>query len=255
MAALGAFEIADPRHLALDTDGHGGDRAPGSPRTDAAVRATAAASARHRSQSAATGGANPTAGRRGRRRSRRARDRPPLAPTMTANPFPETRAPGLAGKPPADAGIAPRQQRVGDDLLQPPATGDREQMRFALADGDFTSSPSSRRADSCSTGPAMRISSLLARRRITDGGACAIGASCALISASATRAPMSAIGAQLDGADQAIEHVVEQRDLLVVETAGGGQEQVGDAAGCFQAFPPSRSRIADSTSSMIDNSA
>ena len=41
-------------------------------------------------------------------------------------------------------------------------------------------------------------------------------------------------GAQLDGADQAFEHVVEQRDLLVVEAAGGSQEQVGDAPGRLQ---------------------
>ncbi|MEY9135913.1 hypothetical protein ACVIWV_007511 [Bradyrhizobium diazoefficiens] len=43
-------------------------------------------------------------------------------------------------------------------------------------------------------------------------------------------------GAKLDGTDQALEHLVEQRDLLVVKTAGGGQEQVGDAAGRLQAL-------------------
>jgi hypothetical protein len=43
-------------------------------------------------------------------------------------------------------------------------------------------------------------------------------------------------GAQLDRADQALEHVVEQGDLLVVKAAGGGQEQVGDAPGRFQAL-------------------
>ncbi|MGY4366544.1 hypothetical protein ACVW1A_002609 [Bradyrhizobium sp. LB1.3] len=43
-------------------------------------------------------------------------------------------------------------------------------------------------------------------------------------------------GPELDGADQALKHVVEQRDLLVVKTGGGGQEQVGDAAGSCQAL-------------------
>ena len=90
---------------------------------------------------------------------------------------------------------------------------------------------------------------------MTDGGAWAIGASCALISASAMRAPMSAIDAQLDRLDEPFEHVVEQLDLLVVEAAGGRQEQVGDAPGRLQAFFRRAAPIAASISSMIDYSA
>ena len=101
----------------------------------------------------------------------------------------------------------------------------------------------------------MRISSLLARRRITEGGACAIGASCALISASATRAPMSAmarssmvpIRRSSTSSNSAIcsssKLPAEDRNRSVTRRA---------VSRPFSAEPV---RIADSTSSMIDSSA
>ena len=39
---------------------------------------------------------------------------------------------GIADEPQADGGIMPLQQRVGDDLVQPPAPGDRQQMLLAF---------------------------------------------------------------------------------------------------------------------------
>ena len=42
--------------------------------------------------------------------------------------------------------------------------------------------------------------------------------------------------AKLDGVDQALEDVAEQRDLLVVVTLGGGQKQRGDAPDGLGAF-------------------
>ena len=47
---------------------------------------------------------------------------------------------------------------------------------------------------------------------------------------------MSAIARNLDRLDEPFEHIVEQLDLLVVEAAGGGQKEIGDAPGGFQAF-------------------
>ena len=63
---------------------------------------------------------------------------------------------------------------------------------------------------------------------MTEGGAWATAPAAALISASATRALMSAIDLSLDGLDETFEHVVEQLDLLVIEAAGGRQEKIGD---------------------------
>jgi hypothetical protein len=54
----------------------------------------------------------------------------------------------------------------------------------------------------------------------------------------------------LDGLDETFEHAVEQLDLLAAETAGGRQEEIGDAPRRLDAF---RSRAADRSLDFIDN--
>jgi hypothetical protein len=61
--------------------------------------------------------------------------------------------------------------------------------------------------------------------------------------------------ANLDRLDEPFEHIVGQLDLLVVEAAGGGQKEIGDAPGGFRRFSAEPIFIAASTSSTIDRSA
>ena len=128
----------------------------------------------------------------------------------------------------------PLQQRVGDDLGQPPAPGDREQMLLALGLCEFDQilGRQPRRFGQHRTGDrdlvVLREAADHGRRRLLDGGE--------LRAHFGERNARGDIGqrAQLDGPDQAFEHVAEQLDLLAIAAVGGQQKQVGDALEGFE---------------------
>ena len=128
----------------------------------------------------------------------------------------------------------PLQQRVGDDLVQPPAPGDRQQMLLAFGFREFDQVL--RRQPRGFRQHRPRDRDLVmprqpadhAGRRLLDGGE--------LRAHFGERDAGGDIGqrADLDGLDQALQHVAEQLDLLAGITVGGVQEQVGDPPDGFE---------------------
>ena len=122
----------------------------------------------------------------------------------------------------------PRQQRVGDDLGQPPAPRNRQQMllAFGLREFDQILRRQPRRFGQHGGRDrnlvVMREAANDGRRRLLDGGE--------LAAHFGQRHPRSYIGQrpQLDGLDQPLQHVAEQLDLLAAAAFGGQQEQLGD---------------------------
>ena len=127
---------------------------------------------------------------------------------------------GIADDLAADRRVATGQQRVGDDLLQPPAARDRQQMLLApgFRDLDKIVFAQSRRLlqDRSGDGDFVMIGEPAddGRRRLRDR--------CQLLAHFGKRHAGADVGdrANLDGLDQPFEHVVEQLDLLVVEAVG-----------------------------------
>ena len=143
---------------------------------------------------------------------------------------------GIADEPPADGRIMPLQQRVGDDLGQPPASGDRKQMLLALAPGELDEilGRKPRRFGQHRSRDRnlviVREAADHGRRRLLDGGK--------LRAHFGERDARGDIGqrAQLDGPDQPFQHVAEQLDLFAGIAVGGQQKQVGDLPQRIQMF-------------------
>ena len=130
----------------------------------------------------------------------------------------------------------PRQQRVGDDFGQPPAAGNREQMLLALGLRQFDQILR-RQPRGFGQHRAARSKSRRAGepandrwRRLLDGGE--LGAHFG------ERDARADIGqrAELDGLDQAFEHVAEQLDLFAAIAVGGQQKQVRHALDGLEMF-------------------
>ena len=128
----------------------------------------------------------------------------------------------------------PLQQRVGDDLVQPPAPRDRQQVLLAFGFREFDQvlrrQPRGfrqhRPRDRNFVMPRQPADH--AGRRLLDGGE--------LRAHFGERDAGGDIGqrADLDGLDQALQHVAEQLDLLAGISVGGVQEQVGDPPDGFE---------------------
>ena len=131
----------------------------------------------------------------------------------------------------------PLQQRVGDDLGQPPAPGDREQMllAFGLRQLDQILGRQPRRFGQHRPGDRDLV--IVARAGgPRPAGACLIGGE--LRAHLGERDARGDIGqrAQLDGPDQPFQHVAEQLDLFAGIAVGGHQKQVGDLPQRIQMF-------------------
>ena len=130
----------------------------------------------------------------------------------------------------------PLQQRIGDDLGQPPAPGDREQMLLALGLRELDQIVGRKPRRFGQHRPRNRNLVILrqaadhGRRRLLDGGE--------LRAHFGERNARRDIGqrAQLDGPDQPFQHVAEQLDLFAGIAVGGHQKQVGDLPQRIQMF-------------------
>ena len=143
---------------------------------------------------------------------------------------------GIGDEPPADGRIMPLQQRIGDDLGQPPASGDRQQMLLALGLRQFDQVLGAQPRRFGQHRPRDRDLVIVrqaadhVRRRLLDGGE--------LRAQFGERDARRDVGqrAQLDGPDQPFQHVAEQLDLFAGIAVGGAQKQVGDLLQRIQMF-------------------
>ena len=153
-----------------------------------------------------------------------------------AKPAGETSGPGIVDETTADAGKAARQQRVGDDFLQPPAAGDCKQVFLALGLRDLDQIVVAEPGGFGQHRSGDR--DFVVPRQATHHGSRRLGNRCKLAAQLGQSDPSADIGdgAKLDGVDQAFKDVAEQLGLLVVETASGRQKQGGHAPGHIRAL-------------------
>ena len=115
----------------------------------------------------------------------------------------------------------PRQQRVGDDLGEPPAARYRQQMLLALGLRELDQILRRQPREFGQHG--SRDRDFVVVGKATDDGMRRLLHRRQLAAHFGERNFRADIGerAQLDGLDQAFEHVAEQLDLLVAATVGG----------------------------------
>ena len=148
----------------------------------------------------------------------------------------------------------PLQQRLGDDLGQPPAPGDRQQMLLALGLRQLDQVLGRQPRQFGQHRPRNRDLVIVGQAADHVGGRLLDGSE--LRAHFGERDPRGDIGqrAQLDGPDQPFEHVAEQLDLFAGIAVGGQQKQVGDLLQLIQMFSVNSALTAASTSSAIDRS-